>query len=72
MTEQDLVTKAFSYLNAYKRHRALTQINRLEGNRDQANFHELKQYQFIDSLELSLRAIQKGLRDMKELEEETK
>ena len=69
VTNQELVSKAFYYLNSYKRHRALEQINRLDGKRDIANFHQLKQYQFIDSLELALRAIQKGTR-VEELAEE--
>ena len=68
MTEQDLIQKAFAYLNSYKRHRALSHIKRLEGDKTGAQFHQLKEYQFIDSLELALRAIQKGARDMEEYE----
>ena len=69
LSNQELVKKAFTYLNAFKRHRALEQINRQDGNHDQGNYHELKAYQLFDNLELSLRAIQKGLRDVKELED---
>ena len=69
MGNQELIKKCFYYLNSFKRHRALEQIARFEGDRDQANFHGLKQYQFIDSLELGMRAIQKGLRDVNDLED---
>lgn len=66
MTNQELISQCFYYLNSFKRHRALENIKRLEGDRDGANFHELKQYQFIDSLELGLRAVQKGAREISE------
>lgn len=64
MTDTELISQCFYYLNSFKRHRALMHIKRLENNRDLANYHELKQYQFLDSLELGLRAIQKGARDI--------
>lgn len=70
MSNQDLVTQCFFYLNSFKRHRALANIKRLEGDTTSAQYHELKQYQFADSLELGLRAIQKGMRDIEEAENE--
>lgn len=70
MTERDLIKESFMYLNSYKRHRALANIKRMEGKRDEANFHQLKTYQLIDSLELALRAIQKGLRDFDEIKDD--
>lgn len=62
MTNEDLIGKCFYYINSFKRHRALAHIRRIEGDSEGAIYHELKQYQFIDSLELALRAIQKGAR----------
>lgn len=66
VTQQELIQKTFFYLNSYKRHRALAEIKRQEKNYDKANYHQLKQYQFIDQLELALRAIQKGQRELDE------
>lgn len=66
MTNKDLVSQCFFYLNGFKRHRALANIKRLEGDHEKANYHELKQYQLFDSLELGLRAVQKGLRQIEE------
>lgn len=64
MTNEDLIGKCFYYINSFKRHRALAHIRRIEGDSERAIYHELKQYQFIDSLELALRAIQKGAREI--------
>jgi len=60
---------AFYHINSYKRHRALFNIEKAkpDANREQLQYHELKMYQFIDNLELSLRALQ---RDHRESEEE--
>ena len=66
MSQQELVGKCFLYLNSFKRHRALANIRRLEGDMQTANHHELKTYQLVDSLELGLRALQKGMRDIGE------
>jgi hypothetical protein len=63
MTNLELVQQCFYHLNTFKRHRALANIKRNEGEHDKANFHELKEYQFLDNLELGLRAIQKSLYD---------
>lgn len=65
----DAVNRAFRYINAYKRHRALAEAARQEGNRDKATYNELKQYKNFDGLELAVRAIQKGLREMEDLTE---
>lgn len=70
MGNNELLAKCFSYINSFKRHRALAHINRIEGDQAKANFHELKQYQFLDSLELGLRAMQKGVRCVEEIESE--
>lgn len=69
-TNMDLIGLAFKYINAYKRHRALAESARKDGSTDKAIYHELKQYKYIDSLELALRAIQKGLREIDELAED--
>lgn len=61
MSEQDLIQEAFYLINAFKRHRALEQIERRKGGEYQ--YHQLKQYQTLDELELSLRAIQKAWRE---------
>lgn len=63
MNSQELIQQCFYYLNSYKRHRALEQIRKSDGGSGQdIQYHQLKQFQFIDSLELGLRAIQKGVR----------
>jgi uncharacterized protein YnzC (UPF0291/DUF896 family) len=62
MTQEDLLSQCFYYLNSFKRHRALEQIKKLDGKNQDVQYHQLKQYQFLDSLELGLRAIQKGTR----------
>lgn len=66
MTNQELMSKAFYYINSFKRHRALENIARFDNNREKVQYHSLKQYQFIDNLELALRAIQKGARELDE------
>lgn len=65
MSSQDLFKVAFSRLNDFKRHRALAKEAEMEGNREKENYHILKQYQLFDSLELSLRALQKDSREDK-------
>ncbi|AMQ66660.1 head-tail joining protein [Bacillus phage Mgbh1] len=64
LTQRELIDKAFTYLNAFKRHRALAHIKRNERDYEKANYHEMRAYQTFDSLELSLRAIQRGQRDL--------
>ena len=64
ITQSDLFKEAFYYVNSFKRHRALATIEKQKGNRDKANYHELKQYQFFDQMELALWALQKGHRDL--------
>ena len=66
----DLIGICFKNINAYKRHRALAESARRDGDMDKAIYHELKQYKNIDGLELALRAIQSGLRDVAELSED--
>lgn len=63
VSETELIQQAFYYLNTYKRHRALEQVEIQNNNRDQVTYHCLKQYQMIDALELALRAIQKDRRE---------
>lgn len=71
MTKEELMKNCFYYLNSFKRHRALALIKRNEGKLQECAFDELKMYQFIDSLELGLRAIQKDMRvEVPESEEE--
>lgn len=62
MTKQDLIKEAFRKIDMFKRHRALWDI---EGF-DKRSFHELQMYKMIDQLELSLRAINKELRETME------
>jgi hypothetical protein len=62
MSKEDLVKEAFKYINSFKRFRALESIEKEKGNYAEANHTKLKQYEMIDKLELSLRAIQKDLR----------
>lgn len=63
---KELVIIAFQHLNTYKRARARADFERKEGNRDAADIWELRKFRAIDGLELSLRAIQKGLRNISE------
>ena len=64
MSNADLIQQCFYHINTFKRHRALTQIKRLENQHNEANFHELKAYQSLDNLELGLRALKKAIYDM--------
>lgn len=59
MTKQDLIREAFKKIDTFKRHRALYDIESFE----KRSFHELQMYKMIDQLELSLRAINKELRE---------
>lgn len=67
---KDLISQAFSYVNDFKRSRTIAEASRKDNNMDKAIFNELKQYKSIDGLELTLRAIQKGLRELDELDDE--
>lgn len=66
----DLIGQCFYALNSYKRHRALSNIKKEEGKSTDAQYHDLKQYMCIDSLELGLRALQRALYDDKNKEAE--
>lgn len=59
MTKEDLIKEAFHHLNSFKRHRALMEVN------NDKRYHELKTYKHIDGLELTMRAIQKDQREVK-------
>lgn len=61
MSNVDLISQCFYYLNTFKLHRVLSISKRIEGKRDEETYHELKQYQLLDSLELNLRALQKTI-----------
>lgn len=60
MSTKDLIAEAFTLINSFKRHRALQDI---KPTKEDKQFHELQMYKKIDELELSLRAIQKDLRE---------
>jgi hypothetical protein len=60
MTQQDLVQEGFTYLNSFKRHRALAEIKQ-----NDRNYHTLQMYKMIDNIELTLRAINKEIRESK-------
>lgn len=70
-TNIDLISQCFYSLNSYKRHRALALIKKEEGKSLDAQYHELKQYQLIDNLELGMRALQRALYEDKNKEEAT-
>lgn len=55
----DLCKQGFTALNSFKRHRTLKDNTNTEADR---NFHELKMYKMIDSIELTLRALQSNER----------
>jgi hypothetical protein len=59
MTKQDLMSEAFKNLNAFKRSRALEAVAREKGDSKEAHFQRMRQYETIDRLELSLRALQR-------------
>jgi hypothetical protein len=63
---QELISIAFRHINEYKRARALADYERLQGNREKADKWELKRFRHIDGLELAMRAIQKGVREISE------
>jgi hypothetical protein len=63
MGQQDLISEAFKYLNGYKRARALEQIERDKGETQRTVFRRVEQYELIDKLELTLRAIQRQIRE---------
>lgn len=62
-TQSELVNLGFTYANSFKRHRALAQIKKYEGDTDQSNYHNMKTYEMFDNLELTLRAIQRGMKE---------
>jgi type IV secretory pathway VirD2 relaxase len=62
LTKEDLIREAFYLINGFKRSRALEMIEKEKGNRENSTYQKLKQYELIDRLELSLRAIQKEMR----------
>lgn len=61
-TNSDLIDIAFVNINAYKRHRAMADSSRMEGNTDRAIYHELKMYKHFDAIELALRGIQREIK----------
>lgn len=65
-SQMDLIKIAFKNLNAFKRVRALENIEK--GNKDynKAQYYKLRQYELIDELELALRAIQSGQRNLED------
>jgi hypothetical protein len=63
---KELLQMAFAHINAYKRARARADYDRKEGKRESADIWELKKFRAIDGLELTLRAIQKDLREISE------
>lgn len=65
-SQQDLIDKCFIYWNSLKRHRALAEIRKSEGRREDANYHHLQVYKMSEMLELSLRALQRGQRALDE------
>lgn len=56
---------AFYHINSFKRHRAFHNMERAKpnANKELLQYHELKMYQFLDNLELTLRALQKENRE---------
>lgn len=54
----DLMNDAFAALNNFKRHRAMH-----ESKPDERSYHELKMYKMIDQLELTMRGVNRQLKD---------
>jgi hypothetical protein len=69
---QDLINDAFKYINAFKRHRTMQSEARYKANHVEAQIQELKMYQTFDSLELTIRGIQRMERENIYKEEERK
>jgi len=65
---EDNFKNAFYHLNSMKRHMALFNIERSKphSDKEQLQYHELKQHQFLLNLELALRALQKEHRESEE------
>ena len=72
LNQQELIGKCFSYWNSLKRHRALIEVKKMEGKREDMVYHQMQSYKMGDLLELALRALQKGQRviDSNEPEED--
>ena len=58
-----LMKQTFDYWNAFKRYQTLEEIEREKGNIEESRWHELNKYKTMNKLELSLRALQKELRE---------
>lgn len=56
---------AFYHINSFKRHRSQHNMERSKPSADKEllQYNELKMYQFIDNLELTIRALQKTYRE---------
>ena len=54
----------FGHLNDYKRHRAHKQSAIIKSDDNRRQYHELKEYQLFDQLELNIRSIQRTIREM--------
>ena len=66
MGKEELIQEAFGALNSYKRHRALFEIKSHD-----RQYHELQMYKMFDKIELSLRAINKEIRQEGSKEDDT-
>lgn len=64
INSRDLINKAFKAWNSAKRALTLADIAKSEGRHDDATRYELEFYKQCSRLELALRAIQKGIRDL--------
>lgn len=63
-TQQEMINKCFTYWNSLKRHRALSEIRKGEGRREDSTYHNLQMYKMSEMLELALRALQRGQREI--------
>lgn len=67
---EELTKDAFKHLNNYKRYRALHETATQRTNIQEAVKLELLMYKSIDQLELSLRGIQKHIRNTEQESED--
>lgn len=63
----DLIKQTFRHWNSMKRDLALAEIAREEGRFEDAKNHELKFYKTAYKMELSLRAVQRGVFNLEDM-----
>jgi hypothetical protein len=71
LTQLELIQKCLSYWNSLKRHRTLADIRKQEKRFEDSMYHQLQEYKMSELLELGLRALQNGQRDLEAEKDES-